>query len=92
MYSDPKFSKLKNSRFAQPDAQLLAILDMPSYLEVLKLKDRGFNLADLFRKKDRTPDLRNMDKKDLQTKDKKSKKENAEPVWEKIRKIFKKKK
>lgn len=91
-YSDPKFSKLKNSHFAQPDAQLLAILDMPSYREVLEIEDRAFNLADLFRRKDRSPDLKEMDKDQVQTDMKKTEEKNTVPIWEKIRKIFKKKK
>ncbi len=91
-YNDPKFAKLKYSKFAPPNSELLAILDMPSYREVLEIEDRGFNLADLFRKKDRTADLKNMEKKQVQSKEKKTEKKDAEPIWEKIRKIFKKKK
>lgn len=85
-YSDPKFAKLKNSSFTPPQPELLAMLNQPTYKEILDLENRGFNLADIFRKKDDAERLKKREKRDDQ-----SDSEDKKPIWTIIKNIFKKK-
>lgn len=86
MYSDPKFALSKYNTFTEPEPELLAMLDIPEYREVLDTDKRSFNLADIFR--------RNRDKEDLKESDRSSDQNKGKkdvPIWERIKSIFKKK-
>lgn len=87
-YRDPKFSAWKNSRFPDPEPELLAQLNEPQYREMLPLKDRGFNLADIFGggdkdKKEKPDDIRETRRKERESSGKKGN------FWSKIKNIFK---
>ncbi len=86
MYSDPKFTSSKYDTFSEPEPELLAMLDIPEYREVLDIEKRSFNLADIFRKKSDNGNLSNSDRSADQNKDNK-----GVPIWERIKSIFKKK-
>jgi penicillin-binding protein 1A len=86
MYSDPKFAPLKYKTFTEPEPELLAMLDIPEYREVLDIEKRSFNLADIFRKDNETEILRESDRNTANSAEKKE-----QPVWEKMKSIFKKK-
>ena len=86
MYSDPKFALSKYDIFDEPEPELLAMLDIPEYREVLDVEKRSFNLADIFRK--------NRDKENLKESKRntdKNKDQKGVPIWERIKSIFKKK-
>ncbi len=87
MYSDPKFERLKYDKFIEPDQELLALLDVPEYKEIMDMERRIFNLADIFRKNRDNEDLREPNKNIDQEDDNKDR-----PIWDKIKSIFKKKK
>ncbi len=89
VYKDPKFSKYKNSNFNQPNPDLLAMLNYPEYREVLDIRNRDFNLADIFRSKEKRDQVKTSEKKTVQTETKEETKEK--PIWTKIKSIFKKK-
>jgi penicillin-binding protein 1A len=42
MYSDQKFTPLKYKTFTEPEPELLAMLDIPEYTEVLDIKKTLF--------------------------------------------------
>lgn len=84
-YHDSKYTSLQYSTFKQPDEEMLAMLDVPSYKEMLDLNQKGFSIASIFGKKNKDSGLQ---KKTDQEKDKKEKK----PIWTIIKNIFKKKK
>ncbi len=89
VYRDPKFSQIKYSTFNPPSPEMLAMLNYPAFKEVLDIEKRDFDLADIFRRKEKPADLKQPEKKtepvetQEQTKDK--------PVWTLIKNIFKKK-
>lgn len=83
-YRDPKYAHLKRSSFAQPDEELLAMLELPGYKEVLDIEKHDFNFADIFRKKEKSSDLK--DRPDAKPQEK-----EKGQVWKKIRNIFRKK-
>ncbi|NOR74317.1 MAG: hypothetical protein GQ525_04080, partial [Draconibacterium sp.] len=83
-YNDAKFAALKNSTFISPEPELLAMLQKPTYKEILDIEKRKFDLANIFKKKDEEGKLQEKQKTVEQTKDK-------ERIWTKIKNIFKKK-
>ncbi len=85
-YNDQKYASLKNSRFALPGPELLAQVNVQEYREVLDLKDRLFNLADIFKKKDKNDDLEQKPQRETKSETKEEK-----TIWGKIKGIFKKK-
>jgi penicillin-binding protein 1A len=87
-YNNPKFSNLKNSAFSPPEPELYAMLNTPQYKEILDIEKREWNLADIFRKKEKKEDLKTVEKSVEQTQ---PEKEDKKPVWTKIKDIFKKK-
>ena len=84
-YHDSKYASMQYNSFKQPDEEMLAMLDVPSYKEMLDLNQKGFSIASIFGKKNKDSGLQ---KKTDQEKDKKEKK----PIWTIIKNIFKKKK
>lgn len=87
-YNNPKYSNLKNSTFAPPEPELFAMLNNPQYKEILDTEKREWDLADIFRRKEKKEDLKPVDKSATQTQ---PEKEDKKPVWTKIKDIFKKK-
>ncbi|MEN8118402.1 MAG: transglycosylase domain-containing protein [Bacteroidota bacterium] len=83
-YNDPKFTQLKYSSFNLPDAEYLALLNQPSYKEVLDIEERVFDLASIFKKKKDDAELQKSKRKKRTTKKKGQ-------LWTKIKDIFKKK-
>lgn len=84
-YNNDQYSNLKNAQFAEPNKNLLAMLNEPSYKEILDIEKREFNLADIFGKKEKEAEL----KKGEQRKVPVSKEKGQ--IWKKIKNIFKKK-
>ena len=88
-YRDPKFQKMRNSTFTPPSPEMLAMLDYPQYKDVMEIEKREFELADIFRKKEKKDELKPKEKP--VEKAEKAEAENKKPVWTKIKDIFKKK-
>lgn len=86
MYNDPKFTRLKYNSFQSPGPDLLAMLELPEYREMLDIEKREFNLADIFKKKEQDGNLKESEKRETQKKP-----DSKEPIWIRIKKIFKKK-
>jgi len=85
-YRDPKYAHLRNSNFRDPGPELLAQLNEQQYREMLDLKTRVFDLAEIF-KKDKTPEEKLKDRK---TDERENSKQKGN-FWSKIKNIFKKK-
>ncbi|MFW6310047.1 MAG: penicillin-binding protein 1A [Prolixibacteraceae bacterium] len=88
-YRDPKFESLQNSRFPLPGPEMLAQLNQPQYREMLELEERGFNLADIFRKREQKAE-----EESGLSNSRKNEEENAKQkgnFWSKVKGIFKKK-
>jgi penicillin-binding protein 1A len=83
-YADRKYAYLKNSSFAEPNAELLAMLNEPTYKEILDIEKHDFDLADIFGKKEKQDEL----KKGQQRKPSETKEKGQ--IWQKIKSIFKK--
>ncbi len=81
-YRDPKYASWAASSFPQPNDEMMAMLSEPGYKDVLDIEKRDFNLADIFRKKDRADELG--DRKEAKPKEKGQ-------LWQKIKNIFRKK-
>lgn len=86
---DAKVNKYLGGSFNQPSPEMLAMLDLPDYTDVLQIEEKGFNLADIFRRKDKKQELKPIDKKEKTTETTEESKEK--PVWTKIKNIFKQK-
>ena len=84
-YHDSKYASLQYSTFKQPDEEMLALLDVPSYKEILDLDQKGFSIAGIFGKKEKDKGLQEKSNPDQTKKEKK-------PIWTIIKNIFKKKK
>ena len=84
-YKDPKFSKLKNNTFPSPEPELLAMLNEPSYREILDIEKRDFDIASIFK---RDSDKTKLDKKQQKTESASKKKKR---LWTRISNAFKKK-
>ncbi len=86
-FSNAKFSGLKNMYFPQPSDENLALLDIPKYKEVLEIEKKVFDIKKIFR---REPEE---EQPKIQEKPVQEEKEpEEEKVWEKIRRVFRKKK
>jgi penicillin-binding protein 1A len=86
LYADPKYSFMRIQWFDQPDENLLAQMnEMEPWVEVIR---PTFDLREIFRGRDAW-DKREDEK--LRERKKLDGEEDKEPVWEKIRRIFKKK-
>jgi len=91
LYSDPKLQKYKNGAFQQPEPDLLAMLDYPQYKEVMDLEDKEFHLADIFRRKEKKEDLKQIKEKQGPVQEEKAEEAPKQPVWKRFKEIFKKK-
>ncbi len=85
-YRDPKFTNLKYTTFHLPSEEMLAMLDKPQFMEVLEAERKPFDLAEIFGRKDRNKQVLS------KTEEKKTNTKKEEPIWEKIKSIFRKKK
>jgi len=83
-YLDSKFTYLKNSSFPEPEPDLLAMLNVPTYKDVLDIEKRTFDLAEIFKKKEDKAGLGKREQAKTQQKD-------DGQLWKKIKSIFKKK-
>lgn len=86
---DAKVSKYISGSFHQPGPEMLAMLDLPEYTEVMDIGEKEFDLADIFRNKNTKTQLKPVEKKTEQASTGEESKE--QPVWTKIKSIFKKK-
>ncbi len=50
-YSDPRFSRLKYNTFAPPESELLAMINLPQFKEVLDIDKKEFDFASIFASK-----------------------------------------
>lgn len=87
-YNNPRFNNLKNSAFTSPGPELYALLNNPQYKEIIEVEKREWNLADIFRRKEKRDDLKTADRSATQTH---TEQEDKKPIWSKIKDIFKKK-
>jgi len=87
-YNNPRFNNLKNSAFTSPGPELYALLNNPQYKEIIEVEKREWDLADIFRRKEKRDDLKTADRSATQTQ---TEKEDKKPIWSKIKDIFKKK-
>jgi len=85
-YSDAKFASLKNSSFTSPQPELLAMLNEPSFREILDIEKRKFDIASIFKKDEEKTSLQKKEKTAAKSSPKKERR-----VWSKIKDIFKKK-
>jgi penicillin-binding protein 1A len=85
-FSNPKFSGLKNLYFPEPSEENLALLDIPKYKEVLEIEKKIFDIRKIF-KRDQPDEKPKVPEKPVQ----KEKEPENEKVWQKIKKIFRKK-
>ncbi len=85
-YNDPKFVSLKNSTFPPPDNDMLAMLNKPTYREVLDIEKKNFDIAAIFKKKKENPGLQ-----DKQATEAPKKKKKERKFWSKVKNIFRKK-
>ncbi len=85
-YNDPKFISLKNSSFIEPNQDLLAMLNKPTYREVLDIDKKNFDIAAIFKKKKENPELQEKQVVEVPKKQKKERK-----FWSKVKNIFRKK-
>lgn len=84
-YKDQRYAHLKTAQFAEPNENLLAMLNESGYKEVLDIEKREFNLADIFGKKEKEQELKKGEERKVpETKEKGQ-------IWKKIKNIFKKK-
>jgi penicillin-binding protein 1A len=89
VYKDGKVKKYAGGYFPAPATEMLAMLDIPDYMEVLDIKEKQFDFAEIFKRKSKDQELKAVDKKTPSAeKDQESK---ERPVWTKIKSIFKKK-
>lgn len=90
--NDAKVRKYAEGTFNAPAPEMLAMLDLPTYREVMNIEEKDFDLADIFRRKDKPEKLKPVEKKE-EPKQKESAAETTtdKPVWTKIKSIFKKK-
>ncbi|MDX1285828.1 MAG: peptidoglycan glycosyltransferase, partial [Draconibacterium sp.] len=84
-YNDSRYAHLKNASFSEPGEELLAMLNEPGYREVLDLEKREFDLASIFKKKDKEAELGKREKARVQREKEKGQ------IWKKIKNIFRKK-
>ncbi len=87
-YNDSKFASLKNNRFALPGPELLAQVNVQEYREMLTLKDRFYDLVDIFKSE---KEDKNLQQKQKPERESPSKQQDNKSLWGKIKGIFKKK-
>ncbi|HCE57870.1 MAG TPA: hypothetical protein DER09_08635, partial [Prolixibacteraceae bacterium] len=86
--NDAKVRKYAAGSFNPPAPEMLALLDVPTYQEIMDIEDNDFNLADIFRRKVKPERLKPVEKKE---EPKTQETTTEKPVWTKIKSIFKKK-
>lgn len=90
--NDAKVRKYAAGSFNQPEPEMLAMLDVPVYREIMDIEEKEFDLADIFRRKDKPEKLKPVEKKEAAKPEPENvETENSKPVWTKIKGIFKKK-
>jgi hypothetical protein len=78
--------------FNPPAPEMLALLDVPVYREIMNIEEKDFDLADIFRRKDKPEKLKPVEKKEEpKTVQPETETTEEKPVWTKIKSIFKKK-
>ncbi len=86
---DAKVNKYIGGSFKKPSSEMLAMLDLPDYKDVIEIEEKEFNLADIFKRKEKKQELKPVEENDQPAvNDDKSK---ERPIWSKIKNIFKKK-
>jgi penicillin-binding protein 1A len=86
MYADPKYAYMKIREFERPDEELLGkMYAMEPWVEKLR---QTFDLKEIFRGRSAT---QSSDDEKLRSRSRTATEEAEEPIWEKIRKIFRKK-
>ncbi len=85
-YNDPKFKSLKASTFSPPPLEMLAMLNKPQYREVLNIDKKKFDIAAIFKKKEKSSELKEKQPVKVQKQKKKERK-----FWNKVKNIFRKK-
>jgi penicillin-binding protein 1A len=86
LYADPKFSYMKIQQFERPGEELLEqIYAMEPWVEQVR---PAFDLREIFSGRDA---WEKRDREKLRERRAADREEDKEPIWEKIRKIFKKK-
>jgi penicillin-binding protein 1A len=88
--NDSKARKYMSGTFNQPAPEMLAMLDVPTYREIMDIEEKDFDLADIFRRKDKPEKLKPVEKKE-EPKTEQPETAGEKPVWTKIKSIFKKK-
>jgi penicillin-binding protein 1A len=86
---DAKVNKYIGGSFKRPSPEILAMLDLPDYKAVMDIEERGFNLADIFKRKEKKQELKHVEEKAETVENEDDAKDK--PVWTKIKNIFKKK-
>lgn len=86
-YADRKFANLRNLVFDEPNADDLALMNIPLYKEMLEVDKKTFDIGKIFSrdKEDEKPKVPAKPEEEDQGTEKKK-------VWEKIKNIFRKKK
>lgn len=89
---DAKVRKYAEGSFNQPAPEMLAMLDVPAYREMMDIEEKDFDLADIFRRKDKPERMKPVEKKEVpKPKETTTESTTEKPVWTKIKSIFKKK-
>jgi len=87
MLNDPKFAHFKYNNFTPPSEEYLAMLDIPTYRDVLELDRRGVDSEKLISRKKHEDEIRATDRPEAKPEGQKEKK-----VWDRIKDIFRKNK
>ncbi len=86
-YGDPAFGGYEDLRFEAPDSTVIRrMLEAPAYMET---PERDAGIFDLLKKREGKLDTREGDK--LKKREGEAPRDDEQPVWEKIKDIFKKK-
>ena len=67
---------------------MLAMLDLPEFKEVMDIEEKRFNLADIFKRKNKEQELKPVEEKEMPSENDDQSK--GKPIWTKIKNIFKK--
>jgi penicillin-binding protein 1A len=87
---DAKVKRYAEGSFQSPAPEMLAMLNVPDYAEVMDIPEKEFDLAAIFKRKENPQDLEHVEKK-TETADQ-NKETKERPLWTKIKGIFKKNK
>ena len=85
-FSNSRFYGLKNLYFQEPSEENLALLDVPRFKEILDVERKTFDIRNIFRRDESKEQPKIQEKPTQQPKE-----PEEEKVWEKIKKIFRKK-